>query len=464
MPPPVALLAVLLALVPALAGAAQDPSALSDLHRLLTLQDYNTRVVLGGATVLGVACGLVGTFLLLRKRALLSDAIAHATLPGVALAFLVLATTGGNARSLPALLLGAAVSGTLGMLLTVAITRWSRVKEDAALGIVLSVFFGLGISLVRMASEVEGANSAGLMQFIFGKTASMLASDAALMTVVAAVVAVLCAAFFKEFRLLCFDAEFGAAQGWPTLALDVLLMGLVVAVTVVGLQAVGLILVVAFLVIPPAAARFWTDRLVWMLVASGVLGGMSGLLGAAASAVAPELPSGAVIVLVAAGFFFLSLIFGPARGILWQWLQHRRLAASTAQQHALRALYELAEVRDAEPGTSFARLLVERTWTPSELTRTLRRLVHEGLATEGPEDVWTLTDKGRAEAARHVRNHRLWELYLLEHADVAPALVDRDADRIEHVLDADLVRRLEALLPVDDRMPPSPHRPQGATP
>ena len=262
-----------------------------EIIRVLTLQDYNTRVVIIGTTLLGVAAGLVGTFLLLRKRALLSDTLSHATLPGIALTFILITYFGGDGKNLIALISGAAVFSVLGTVSVIFIQKYSRLKDDAALGIVLSVFFGLGIALLGLASRMESGTAAGLSSFIYGKTASMLFFDAVLIGATALGSAIVCVLLFKEFTVICFDFHYAAAQGWPVMRLDFLMMTLVVIVTVVGLQAVGLILVVALLIIPPSAARFWTHSLKNMLILSGLFGGLSGLLGSTFSALMANLPA-----------------------------------------------------------------------------------------------------------------------------------------------------------------------------
>jgi manganese/zinc/iron transport system permease protein len=438
---------------------------MNEVLRVLLLQDYNTRLVVVGTAMLGAAAGMAGTFLMLRKRALLGDAVAHATLPGVVLTFILLALTGGNPRSLPWLMGGAAVFGTLGMLTVVLIRRWSKLKDDSALGIVLSVYFGFGVCLLGVASRLEGVNAAGLSSFIYGKTASMLFVDALLIGGVAAANAAVIGIFFKELKLLCFDKGFAASQGLPVFALDVLLMGLIVAATVIGLQSVGLILVVALLVIPPAAARCWSHRLHIVLWLSALFGALSGLVGSALSALASNMPAGAIIVLVAAGFFLVSLLFGTERGIIWRLLRRWRLEREVGLQHLLRAVWELAE-KDASGGAlteqkvSIRRVMAIRSWSTNALDALIRRAVREDLVVMGSNSL-RLTARGERAAARHVRNHRLWEIFLIHHADTAPSRVDRGADLIEHVLDEELVAELEAALAADGgvpAIPASPHR------
>lgn len=451
---------VLAALTLTGAARADEPNRLAGL---LTLRDYNTRVVLTGVSLLGAASGLIGTFMLLRKRALLGDALSHATLPGVGIAFLLNVAAGGEGKSLPWLLAGAAATGALGMLSIVMLTRWTRTREDAALGIVLSVFFGLGIVITTYIQGTRSGHAAGLSSFIYGKTASMLLSDAWLIAAAAGVTLVACVALFKEFTLLCFDAAYARSQGWPALWIDLLLMAGVLGVTVIGLQAVGLILMVALLVIPPAAARFWTDRLGLLLILASLLGAVSGFVGAAISALRPDLPAGAVIVLAAGALFLFSMLAGPARGVVARWVVASRARRATGRQHVLRALYEATEVdpRGDSDAAPLSRLLAARSWSPVRLRRLLRSASGDGLCELLADDRVRLTGAGREAARRAVRNHRLWELFLMNYADKASSHVDQIADEIEHVLDPGILRSLEESLAREAPpalVPASPHR------
>lgn len=432
------------------------PSA-EKVRRVLTLADYNTRVVFAGVTALGAVGGLVGTFLLLRKRSLLSDTLSHCTLPGIALAFLLAEALGQSGRSLPWLLTGAAASGVLGMVGVAAIRSRTRIKDDAALAIVLSVFFGLGIALMVIIQQLPSGNAAGLSHYIYGKAAAMTAGDARLILAASLAVALVCTLLFKEFKLLCFDTGFAQSQGWPVVTLDLTLMGLVVAVTVIGLQAVGLLLVVALLIIPAAAARFWSDRLGVTLWIATVIGAVSGLTGVAASALFPKLPAGAVIVLAALFCFAASLLLGRRRGLVIRWLQHRRVALRVARQHLLRAIYESCEggagpLAGDSPAlldrdVALAQLRAANHWDEPRLTRLLRLGVAEGLVVWTPgAAVCRLSSPGRLEARRVTRNHRLWEAYLLNYADVAPQHIHHNADQIEHVIEPEVVNELEELM------------------
>jgi len=447
----------------------ESSTFIPDLLRLVTLADYNTRVVLLGSAILGFCAGIMGSFMMLRRRAMISDVVSHAALPGIVAAFMITAGWPGGGKHLPFLLVGALASGFAGMVCVHLIKTHSHIKEDAALGIVLSVFFGLGVVLLGIAQRMTTGAAAGLETFIYGKTASMLASDAWLMAGSASVVIVVCLIFFKEFRLLCFDQEFAQTQGWPVQRLDALLTGMVVLVTVIGLQAVGLILMIALLIIPPAAARFWTDRLGKLVILSALIGSISAVIGAGLSALYPGLPAGAMIVLVCSSLFLFSLLAGTRRGIVRRLLHQAGLANRIARHHLLRTVYECLEADQAgKPmdkltvGLVSVRQISEaRKWTQHQLASLLRSAARDG---EVELDAWPMiriTGKGLSHARSVVRNHRLWEWYLISHADVDASHVDRDADEIEHILGADLVAELEKSLAEQSKpqtVPASPHR------
>ena len=440
---------------------------LADICNVLLLRDYNTRLVVICTMLLGCACGLMGGFLLLRKRSLMGDTLSHATLPGVGLSFILAVALGGDGKSLPILLVGAAITGVIGCAAVLFIREQTRIKDDAAMGIVLSVFFGAGIAILGVIQTMPEGSAAGLESFIYGKTASMVMSDFQILVFVTICVITCSLLLFKEFRLLCFDETFAAALGWPVKFLDILLLALITAVTVTGLQAVGLILIIAFLITPAAAARFWTNQLDRMLVLSALIGGASGWLGASLSAFIPRLPAGAVIVLVAALFFLVSMLIGTERGVMVRFLRQSQLKKRMGRQHLLRALYEILEggrlTEELNIRTvPFRQIRGRRTWSDTQLRDYIRRAYNDGLV-EAPNKVDSilLTKTGLAEAAQVTRNHRLWEMYLIEYADVAPSRVDRDADMVEHVLGEKMVTRLEnklqAYRSAGSLVPQSPH-------
>lgn len=281
---------------------------------------YNTLVVVAGTSLLGAGAGLVGTFAILRGRALLGDALAHAALPGICLGFWLWGD-----RSLPAMLAGALATGLLGAATVAAIGKLPRVKADAAIGMVLSVFFGAGLVFSRLIQNWHaGGSKAGLDSYILGKTAGMLLGDVYLILAVSAATLLLTVLLYKEIRLVIFDPAFAHVQGWPAGTLDLLVMAMVAVMVVLGLPAAGAVLVVALMILPAAAARFWTDRLAAMLATSSGMGVLMGAAGTLASAQWGHLPTGPMIVLAGTGLFVVSGFVAPRKGLLARWLRRRR--------------------------------------------------------------------------------------------------------------------------------------------
>jgi len=445
----------MLAGTPPIGGMHDAFPSMGEVVETMTLRaGYNTTLVILGTTLLGLAAGVVGVFTLLRKRALTTDALSHATLPGVALAFLGASALGVQGRTLPILLVGAAVTGLLGVLCIHAILRYSRLHEDAAIGIVLSVFFGAGVVGMSYIQKNAPSGSAGLNAFIYGQAATMLPRDVVLMGAIAGVAMIAASLLFKEFTLVCFNESFARVDGWRVGLIDLLMMALVVLVTVAGLQAVGLILVVAMLIIPPVAARFWTDRLWMLVVIAGLFGAASGYLGSVVSALLPRKPAGAVIVLTAGALFVIGLVAAPARGVVATMWRRFALRIRIAGDHLLELAHELRTRMLAMDAVD--RLARSRGWSPLFRWVLVRSLIRDGMIDGVGSDGIVLTGAGLARGARVARNHALWEQYLISHADIAPSHVDWSVDQVEHVLSDDLVRELEGALasrgvPIPDR-------------
>jgi manganese/zinc/iron transport system permease protein len=386
----------------------------------LTFQlGYNATLVAVGAALLGMAAGVTGTFLFLRKRALVSDAMSHATLPGIAIAFIVMVMAGGDGRSLIGLLLGSAVSATLGLLAVQWLASRTRLNEDAAIGAVLSVFFGFGIVLLTVIQTMSAGRQAGLEGFLLGSTAGMLFADAVTIAVGGALALALALLLRRPMTMVSFDPGHAATIGIDTRRIDIATMGLVMAVTVVGLKIVGLIMVIALVIIPPVAARFWSERSERVALIAGAFGGLSGYLGAAISASAPALPTGPIIVLVAFGIFVMSLLVAPARGTLAAWGRARRYHRRVHLRQGLLAMAQGLPVHEA--------------WTR-------RLLVAEGLARADG----VATEAGRAQAAQAMRDERRWAVLRgLPAFEAAASLYDGLRD-IETVLTPDQLSDIDA--------------------
>ena len=402
---------------------------------------FTARNVLIGATLLGALGGTLGSFALLRRQSLLGDALAHAALPGVCIAYLIT----GTKSPLP-LFLGALIAGLLGSLLILATVRWSRIKEDSAIGIVLSVFFGIGIVLLTYIQKLPAGNQSGLDKFLFGQAATLVEDDLKVMAVLGAIVVAFVLIFYKEFKLLSFDREFGSSLGLPMRRMEVLLTLLLVVVVVVGLQTVGVVLIVATLITPAAAARQWTDRLGSMLLLSAGIGATAGAAGSLVSASMAKLPTGPVIVLVSSSVLIVSLLLAPRRGILWARLRERQVAERIRRENLLKDLYLLGERKaDWETALTWPHLMGVRGQTGGELSRSARPLVAQGLA-ERIGDTLRLTDAGRQEAEQVVRKHRIWEVYLSRRLELPSDHVHRDAEAMEHALTEAAVTDLEEAL------------------
>lgn len=424
---------------------------------------YNTLVVLLGTGLLGASAGLVGGFAVLRRRALTGDALAHAALPGICLAFLLV-----GERSLPALLTGALVTGLVGIGVVSVLRHTSRVKEDAAIGIVLSVFFGAGIVLSRLIqNRVTTGSKAGLDSYILGKTAGMIAQDVLIIGGVSLIGLVVVVLLFKEFKSVSFDPDFARVQGWPVLPLDLALMGLVAVNVVIGLPAVGVVLMSALLILPAAAARFWTDRLAGMLLLSGVFGLAIGAVGTALSARFRLLPAGPILVLVGSTIFLVSLLFAPRRGVVARWRARHEFAKRHAAHGLLRTLYELVEpTLPRAPPFSLAQIQSRKYGSPRATRRLLAATEREGWTRRVDPETFELTEMGLLEAARAAREDRLRQLLLAEHPDLAPAFLSLEAVSVASVLPPELLGGLEGKLADLGRLPPVPleSTPVGAMP
>ncbi len=278
---------------------------------------YTVRVVALGGSLLGALSGAVGCFAVLRRESLLGDALSHAALPGVAIGFLL------AGRQLGALLVGAGIASWLGLRLVAAILRTTRIKQDAALGIVLVSFFAAGIALLTYIQSLPEASQAGLDSFIFGQAAAIIESDIALLGGVGLAVTLVLALLWKEFKLITFDADFASAGGLRGGLIDALLSTLIVVTIVLGLQLAGVILMVGMLIAPAIAARQWTHSLEQMVVLAAALGAFAGGSGAVISALDSDIPTGPMIIVVAFALVALSITLAPGRGVLWRQLRQR---------------------------------------------------------------------------------------------------------------------------------------------
>lgn len=355
------------------------------LSALFLQSGYNAALVAIGAALLGMAAGGTGTFVFLRKRALVSDAAAHSTLPGIGLAFIIMVALGGDGRNIFGLILGSAASAILGLLIVEWITKSTRLREDAAIGAVLSVFFGFGIVLLTVIQVMTVGKQAGLEAYLLGSTAGMLFQEAVTIAFAGAAAAVALFLLHRRMIVVAFDPEYAETAGFDVRATDLMTMGLVLLITVIGLKVVGLILIVALLIIPPVTARFWTNRVDRLVLIAAVVGGLAAYIGAALSAAFPKVPTGSIIVLISFAVFAISFLFAPERGLVGSLLRHLRFQWQVHRRQGLLALARGESIYDG---------------------MTLRVLQSKGyLRRDG-----VATTAGRSAAALALRNEARWDL------------------------------------------------------
>ena len=404
-----------------------------------------------GTLLIGFCCGTLGSFLVVRKLALLGDTLSHAVLPGVALGFLW------NASKDPwAIFIGASGAGIMGVALVGWIKQTTRLKEDSAMGMVLAGFYGLGVCLTTMIQNMVMGNKSGLDKFFFGQAAALSSGDLWLLGIISSISIVLILLFYKEFLAISFDIGFAKAVGMPVQALHCLLMALLTFAVVVSLQAVGVVLVSALLITPAAAAFLLTDRLHWMLILAAGFGMISGILGSFISYLSNNLPTGPLIVLGSTTIFALALVFGPRHGLLTKILRRKRQRKRIALENTLKSVFHLSESsRFTRKEFDISELAKERNQDLASTEKEVRALIAAQLArhidSEGDAE-WSgkarfqLNKSGWYRACEIVRNHRLWELYLTNAAQYQSDHVHDDAEEIEHLIGEDIVQRIEKRL------------------
>ncbi len=358
-----------------------------DIWGLFT--DYTIRNVTLGSAILGLVSGGLSTFAVLRRQSLLGDAISHAALPGIGLAFLFT-----HNKELMILLAGAFVAGWIGTGLMTLIIRHSRLKEDTALALVLSVFFGFGIVVLTHIQKLPIASQAGLESFLFGQAASLVASDVRLFTLISLIVFALIALFWKEFKLLTLDPDFTQTQGYPIWFLDTLLTTLLVVAIVIGLQTVGVVLMSAMIVAPGASARQWTDRMGIMFFLSGFFGLLAGTAGALTSSFVEKLPTGPTIVVYLSVIVAVSVLFAPHRGLVAGWIRRRTANVEIFKYTVLLALYDLSRHHPDERHGHSEKVIEKTLPAEVDVHKILQALETEHLIQRVNHNHWIITAEG----------------------------------------------------------------------
>ena len=385
---------------------------------------------------------------------MVGDAVAHSVLPGICMAFII----SGNKNPL-VLIIGAFITGWLSLVIIDGITKKSKIKEDSAIALILSVFFGIGILMLTYIQHNGNAAQTGLDSFLFGKAAALVGNDVITFGVVAVILMLTVTLFFKELKLISFDSNFAKALGIPVKGIDLLLTTLTVLAVVTGIQAVGVILMAAMLITPAAAARFWTDDVKRMTILAAFLGAIAGLIGAYVSYAAPAMPTGPWIVLIISVIALISFFFAPKKGVVSRLYEQRKMQHSMMDENLLKSLYHLGETdNDLFKGRSLNEILSKRYFPKKKLKETLTRLKRQGFLNSDNAS-WSFTEIGKQKGQRVVKLHRLWELYLSKYMHIASDHVHDDAETIEHIISPEVEAELERLLeypeqdPHDEKIP-----------
>ena len=424
-------------------GDLTETTVLEQATRFFTFQDASLRMALVGCILLGLNCGLLGSFIVVRRLSLVGDTLSHAVLPGVALGFLWNMT-----KDPVAILVGATLVGVLAMFTVTAITRTTRLKEDAAMGLVLSSFYAVGICLFTMFQHLPTANKSGLDKFLFGQAAAINGEEVAVLGVTAMLSIAFIAVCWRGLLTLSFHREFGDSLGLPVAWLHHLVMLLTAFAVVTAMQAVGVVLVSAMLIIPAATAYLLTDRMHRLIVYAAVIGVLTAALGAFFSFLRNNLPTGPFMVLAGSAFFSAAFLFSPKHGWLTRLWRQRSRRVRTERENTLKTMYRVLEERGEHgEGVSLVELAQWRRETLEDVKVRAREVIRARYVTSSEDDsMLYFTPEGLQRARAIVRNHRLWELYLTNVMQYGSDHVHDDAEKIEHVLGEDLVRQLERRL------------------
>ena len=356
--------------------------------------DYTARTILLGAASLGIVSGVVGSYAVLRKQSLVGDVMSHAALPGIVLAFIIV----GVKDQLP-IFIGAALSAVLAVFLINLITSNSRIKTDSAMGMALSVFFGLGLVLLTYAQRMPDANQAGLDKFLFGQAEALVEKDVLIIGVTGLFALLVVGLFWKEFKLLCFDPDFGGTMGFSMKSLDLLVTAVIVSAIVIGLQTVGVVLMSSMLIAPAVAARQWTGNMGSMVILAASVAAVSGVTGVALSAGLENVPTGPAVIVCVSLIAFFSVLFSP-NGFFTLRFKDARSRREIKKDYVLKALHDLA-LEHNDPGYAHSeKLLVLGSEKGFNVRKSLLQLQTAGYVERAGEENWRLTPSGIREIRR----------------------------------------------------------------
>lgn len=411
---------------------------MEDFLYFFTFQDPSIAWVVLGITLLGVGSAYVGTFSFLDKKALLGDAISHAVLPGICLGFIM-----AGEKNPVYIVTGAFLSGAAATFMSSWLRRNTKLSDDTIIATILSVFFGFGIVLLTALQKSGNPEVAGLNSFIFGNAIGISENDLMLYGGLSLVIILVLTLLLKEFRLMVFDPEYGKAIGFPMKFISFLFNVLMILAVVIGIQAIGVVLMAALLITPGAAARFWTDRLNPLLILAALFSVLSGILGTYVSFVLPKMPTGPWVVVFLSVFAMISFLISPKSGIIFRYFARKKYLRKTHRDHLMKALYKANE--EGKTGLNIEEIYQLYPYQKAETNQSIRDLIKDNFITNNQSFI-NLTELGISDAMRIVRLHRLWELYLNESMNIAPDHVHDSAEQLEHLITPELEALLEKRL------------------
>lgn len=417
------------------------------LLKYITLEDPNVRFVVVAIVLLGAVSGMVGSFNFLRKKTLVGETVAHSMLPGVLIAFLL-----SGVKSPIIMIFGAALSGWMSIWLVDYITQKSKIKGDSALAIVLSSFFGLGIVLLTMIQSSFSGNQSGLDHYIFGNAAAMTPEDSTTFAVVCLVVFVLVMSSYLSIKATIFNSDYAQSIGISRKKIDILISILTILTISVGIKAVGIVMMSALLIIPPTAARFWTDRLVPMLIISGCFGALGGWLGSFISYYETNMPTGPLTIVCVSIIAFVSMMFAPKKGIVYQRWNKLLLRRRINEENLLKAAVQ-NEVRGKGKLFDRAQINTRQYFEQKLWNRTINRLKNKGFVYK-VHTGYTLSMAGRNYGADIDRRHKIWEVYLQRRMQMSVHLVHDEAETMEHFLTPEIEEEILGELGLCSRFNP----------
>ena len=419
--------------------------------RFWQMQDQSVQIVVLGSMLIGISCGLIGSYVVTRRLSLFGDTLSHAVLPGIAIGFIW-----SQSKDNLALLTGATVAGFLGVTCLSLLQKYTPIRQDSGLGIVLSGFYAIGICLLTRIQKMEFGNQSGLDSFLFGQASALSINDIWGIGITLAAIGLFVLATHKELLISGFDPFYARSIGIHTLLLQYGLWILLAFCIITSLQVIGVILASALLIIPAATASLLVKRMNTYIFLASVLGGIAGLGGTFLSFLGQGLPTGPLIVLVSTFLFLLVLGFRPKTGIFSHWNFSRTHSIRIKAENTLKAVYHILESQNFEKTSITSQDLMQRIGLGrGDCDREIRLLIRMNLATQSStrdssklpgQSLITLTPEGWEYSCKIVRNHRLWELYLTSEAEYAPDHVHEDAEKIEHVLGDQTIRQLERIL------------------